>query len=368
MSTSTKARNRTIDILRLTAAFAVICLHNFSGSGVWAGEVIVTLSRFAVPLFFLFSGYFSAGFSRKRKLWQVLRIFTLTLLSNLAYLALVLSRVPGGAFMVQLRLQELLSPLNWQKFLLLNESPFSSHLWFLGALLYCLTLDLLCGCLFGRFIKKIPEGCRPNYRKAAAAAAGALLAVGLILYDICVIGGKTTGLTTSFFAGPIDTLLLFRNFFFFGLPFFLFGKLIRHSNFAQKPLPNLAYALGIPGLCALALVEQYYWGVLELYCGSILLAFLLMHLALCHPLAQGGTLVGLLGWLGQNTSLTIYIVHIYFLDLFRDQYWANFSWQYEPGIYHLIPIGVFLASLLVGVAVGLAKSGLTALKRRRANG
>ena len=101
MSTSTKARNRTIDILRLTAAFAVICLHNFSGSGVWAGETIVTLSRFAVPLFFLFSGYFSAGFSRKRKLWQVLRIFTLTLLSNLAYLALVLSRVPGGAFMVQ---------------------------------------------------------------------------------------------------------------------------------------------------------------------------------------------------------------------------------------------------------------------------
>ena len=136
----------------------------------------------------------------------------------------------------------------------------------------------------------------------------------------------------------------------------------------RSPLPNLAYALGIPGLCALALVEQYYWGVLELYCGSILLAFLLMHLALCHPLSQGGTLVGLLGWLGQNTSLTIYIVHIYFLDLFRDQYWANFSWQYEPGIYHLIPIGVFLASLLVGVAVGLAKSSLTALKRRRANG
>ena len=58
MSTSTKARNHTIDILRLTAAFAVICLHNFSGSGVWAGETIVTLSRFAVPLFFLFSGYF----------------------------------------------------------------------------------------------------------------------------------------------------------------------------------------------------------------------------------------------------------------------------------------------------------------------
>ncbi len=53
-------RNLTIDILRLAAAFAVVCLHNFSGSGVAGAEETVALARFAVPLFFLFSGYFCA--------------------------------------------------------------------------------------------------------------------------------------------------------------------------------------------------------------------------------------------------------------------------------------------------------------------
>lgn len=363
MNTNAKVRNHTIDILRLAAAFAVICLHNFSGSGVWAGEQIVALCRFAVPLFFLFSGYFSAGFDRKRKLRQILRIFVLTVLSNLAYLALDLSRVQGGSFMVKLHLQELLTPQSWQNFLLFNESPFSSHLWFLGALLYCLLLDLLFDCLFGRFAKNMLQWPLSFCRKIAAVAAGVLLGTGLIIYDINAINGVDFGIEFGENL-RVSTLLFFRNFFFFGLPFFTFGKLIRKSAFPVKPLSVPGYVIGIIALNALILIENWCWGTLEVYCGSILLTFLLMHLALSHPLSNGGKWVRLLGWLGQNTTLTIYIVHIYFLDLFRNWYWANLPWQYEPGIFHLIPVGVFLASLLVGVAVGLVKTGFAAWRRK----
>lgn len=364
-------RNHTVDILRLAAAFAVICLHNFSGSGVWAGEQIVALCRFAVPLFFLFSGYFSAGFDRKRKLRQILRIFLLTILSNLAYFALDLSRVQGGSFMVELHLRELLAPQIWRDFLLFNESPFSSHLWFLGALLYCLLLDFLFDCLFGRFIENSLQCTLSVYRKIAAVAAAAVLGTGLIIYDRETIYNAINGIDFGIEFGEnlrVSTLLFFRNFFFFGLPFFTFGKLIRNSDFPAKPRSVPGYVIGIIALNAFILIENWFWGVFEVYCGSIILTFLLMHLALSHPLSNGGKFVRLLGWLGQNTTLTIYIVHIYFLDLFRNWYWANLPWQYEPGVFHLIPIGVFMASLAVGVAVGLVKTGLAARRRKRKAG
>lgn len=344
---SNAQRNHTIDLFRLMAAFFVVCLHHFTGSGVFGGEEIVAVSRFAVPLFFLFSGYFSAGFDRRRKLRQILRMFLLMIFSNLAYLALDLMEQPN-AYMVSYRFREIFTPKsNWRNFLLFNQSPISEHLWFLGALLYCLLLDLLVGLLWELLCKK-PFRARP----LLAGIAGALLAGGLVLYHVLTNNPRIN-----------YPLYAYRSCLLFGLPFFLFGKLMNGSKLIQKPLPAPVYAVLLFAGCGLTLMEYKLLGVWELYLDSILLAFTLMHLALCHPLANGGGIVRALGWLGQYTTLTIYIVHIYVLRQVQGLYWAHLPWQFEPGLFHLIPLGVFLISLAVGVLVGLLKTGLAAWKK-----
>ncbi|WP_322168940.1 acyltransferase [Acutalibacter caecimuris] len=326
----TKARNNTIDLLRLIGAFAVICLHNFSGSNVAWAEEVVALARFAVPLFFVFSGYFSVGFTARRKWMQAAKLFLLAVFSNLAYLGVDLSR-QVSAQAAQHRLRELFSAGRVWDFLLFNESPISGHLWFLGALLYCVLLDIL----FSAAAQKLP------YKKAALGALSALLLLGGLALYHTLAPRPAAGFQ----------LYHYRNFLLLGLPFYLLGKLLKICS-PLRPLPGWAYWVLIPGCCALALGEFKALGVWELYLGAALLALVLAHLAACHPLAAPNKPVAALAWLGRYASLPVYIVHIYFLDLIRGAYYAYLPWQREFGLYHMLALFTFLVSLAAGAAVG----------------
>lgn len=340
----TKTRNNAVDLLRLVAAFAVICLHNFTGSGVIFAEETVALSRFAVPLFFLFSGYFAAGFSTKRKWRQALKLFLLAVFSNLAYLALELSKQPPTEYAIRYRLRELYSTGKVWELLLYNESSVSAHLWFLGALLYCILLDIL----FSTVTKKL------RHRTAVLGSLSVVLLFGgMALYHLL-----TRSLPYAY------KLFYYRNFLWFGMPFYLAGKLLRDNPVLQKPLPLAAYAGLIAGSCVLCMGEFKLLGPWELYLGSILLALTLAQLAVSHPLVQPKAPVRALAWLGRYASLPVYIVHIYFLNLIRDAYYANLPWQYELGLFHLIPLATLLASLCVGAVVG---AGISLWGRRKRN-
>ena len=319
MDAQLRQRNHTIDLLRLAAAFSIICLHNFSGSGVAGAEETVALCRFAVPLFFMFSGYFAAGFDNKRKLRQFLRILIWAVLGNLMYLAREL--LPQqNAYAARMRLSQIFPPGSWRNLLLFNESPISAHLWFLGAFAYVLLLDLLLGWLFD----KLPRWTRWCITLA-------LMLGGLTIYQL---------LTRD--PGVDFQLYHYRNFLLFGLPFFLL--------FAW-----------------LTLMEYRSFGPWELYMGSILTAFLLIHLALNHPLYNDPKPVRVLSWLGRETTLAVYLLHIFFLDFLRGLYWQHMQWQYEFGIYHLIPLGVFALSLAVGAVLALGRAGVRKLLSKRAH-
>lgn len=340
----TNTRNHPIDLLRLVSAFSVVCLHNFSCSGVACSEEVVALARFAVPLFFIFSGYFAAGFTPRRKWKQALKIFLLALFSNLAYLAVDLAR-QTSPFAVRYRLKELFSAVKIRDFLLFNESPISGHLWFLSALLYCILLDLL----FTLVTKRL------KHRAAFYGVTAALLLLcGLALYQVF-----TRDPAVEF------QLYYYRNFFFLGLPFFLIGKLLWTRESLRRPLPKWGYLLLIFGSCVLTLVEFKLLGVWELYLGSAVLAAALAHLAVCHSLAEPKRPVRALAWLGRYASLPVYIVHLYFLDRLKGAYYANLPWQYEFGLYHLLALFAFLISLAVGAAVGAV---ICLLKNKRQKG
>ena len=98
--------------------------------------------RFAVPVFFMITGFFYSDTIRKGKQKkQILKILRIGILANLFYFVWDLFVVYYyGTGNIEGKLQKLLTPEKIRDLLITNESPFRSHLWYLGAILYVLIL------------------------------------------------------------------------------------------------------------------------------------------------------------------------------------------------------------------------------------
>ncbi|MFR7900638.1 MAG: acyltransferase family protein, partial [Ruminococcus sp.] len=80
-----KRRWTCIDILKCLAAIAVVEIHKPSGNT--GGDEFLILCRFAVPVFFMITGFFTRKqWRRHGRLKQFGKIFTITIGANLFYL------------------------------------------------------------------------------------------------------------------------------------------------------------------------------------------------------------------------------------------------------------------------------------------
>ena len=80
-----KRRWTCIDILKCLAAIAVIEIHK--PLEIQGGDEFLILCRFAVPVFFMITGFFyPETVAKKRELKQFGKIFTITIGANLLYL------------------------------------------------------------------------------------------------------------------------------------------------------------------------------------------------------------------------------------------------------------------------------------------
>ena len=79
------SRADNIDVLKAICAFLIVCIHvPFPGV---AGEYFTALTRIAVPIFFMITGYFySDVIDRHREVIQIKKIFRLLIEANLLYL------------------------------------------------------------------------------------------------------------------------------------------------------------------------------------------------------------------------------------------------------------------------------------------
>ena len=133
-------RNKSIDIFRAVAAFFIITVHvTFAGT-----TVFVPVARYAVPFFFILSGYFVFSKDVLSALYkQIKKMFVLVLLSNFLYglffLAISFLKTKD---IVQI-LSSLISLETILKFIFLNEPLFFGHLWYLSAFLYCLIFAVI---------------------------------------------------------------------------------------------------------------------------------------------------------------------------------------------------------------------------------
>ena len=192
----------------------VVCIHiPFPGS---VGNYITALSRIAVPIFFMITGYFYSDVVKKgRTAGQIKKLFILMVEANLIYFVwkwlytAVLSDVSflSSTFTVK----------NMLKFLFLNDSPLSGHLWYLGAILYSLIIVFIANNLK---LGKILYWLTPV----------------LLLMDL-VFGKYSLVLFNREFP-----YILVRNFLFVGIPYFCIGRMIR-EGLGQKIKKNTAALL-----------------------------------------------------------------------------------------------------------------------------
>ena len=138
-------RNRTLDMVKAICAYAVVLLHvHFPGN---AGIIANVLARFAVPVFFMVSGYFcfrgdDTEFIRTgKKIRHVLKLM-LVAFPVCCLWELIQNHIDGAS--QKEWLEALVSGEHIRQFLLYNNSSqVKWHLWFIPALLYCYLLFAL---------------------------------------------------------------------------------------------------------------------------------------------------------------------------------------------------------------------------------
>ena len=291
------------------------------------GEIIKGIARFAVPLFFLISGYFAYGREdavlRRREihilrlyvgavavyyLWAAIRYF----LSQRTFAQMGAELFPDGGRTVS-------------DLLFFNRTAMAPHLWFMGALVYCY--------LFYRLL------ARKRLEERTYLLIPVLLAANLLL-------GEGRGLTGI--AVPVRWI---RSFWLTGFPFFLWGSWFacREKQGGLQLHRGAGMAL-VAGGMLLSSVECLWSGYDELYVGSILTAGGLFSLALAFADLGKGSL---LARIGERDSANIYLWHM----LLRN--FAALAFL-MAGVYETMA-----CQLLMPFLVGAASTALAELMYRR---
>lgn len=294
-------RNICIDGLRLLAIFLIICIHKrFPGV---VGGIFEPITRIAVPLFFIISGYYCLEISKNRDKikYRIIKVLKLTIYSNILYLVWDSIRFSHKAFL------NCFSLININHILLTNESPFEAHLWFLGALLYSLIFIYVCSYL-------------KNYK--------IIYSLIPILLSLNLIFGKYSYLIFKHILhihSSIEFLypyLFIRNWLFLGIPFLLLGNYIYLNKnrlldlFSRRLVITLIIIFSILSILEKYLLVYSSLNVLhDLYISTIFLAFACFLFALQNPQLGSNDFARL----GEKYVLLMYIIHpiiIYYFNKF----------------------------------------------------
>ena len=277
-------RNKALDQLRLIAAFLVVVIHApLPGS---VGAVIEAMTRIAVPVFFMISGYYALGKSKEQLLKSVKKTAFLLLWSVVLYFIweLLWSFYHKNTYEMLCGIFSLKTLLET---VLLNNGSLLGHLWFLLALLCCYLL-------YAFALQKLTLGKR-------FCLALSLLIGCFVIREIL----KANGISDPFY--------YLRNFLFIGVPFFLLGGIVN-----QKKAGLLSVKAGVWIIAAIAgmlaaIAERLLIGACDLYFGTVIASvalFVLMQnptVPVCAVLAR----------MGSKHAGNIYIFHVMVIGVFN---------------------------------------------------
>lgn len=317
-------RYEGLDFAKLICAFAVICIHtSFSGK-----KYVEPLTRFAVPIFFMITGYFYSTIKHNKREWlQIKKTIVLFIYSNLLYLVWGVVRCVLSDESFSNLIGSILSLKAWIKFICFNESMFAGHLWYLGALIYVLVIVLAVDKYSNRekLYKFIP----------------------VFLLSNVIFGNYST-----IIFGERVPLILTRNFLFCGLPFFLLGDALREkqNKFSNKQLLVVAIISVILTIAEnLFLLNTGTVFNVDCFIATPFLAYSLFVLFLENRAISNTPFLFKISQLGKNTSTIVYIVHPIAKniavkmvnDLGRDIPYLNAIWRYTAPLVIMISCTLF---------------------------
>ena len=230
-----KQRWTCLDILKCLAALAVVEIHK--PLDVQKGTEILILCRFAVPVFFMITGFFYPEIRARKREWRQLgKIFVIAICANLFYLLWDTFLAWEEGKKISEILLNRLEDKAPEDYILWNFSPLVPHLWYLQALLYVLVIAVLVEYL--------------GLRKLAYLAIPVLLVGNLIRGNYSLL----------FWKKDYCHIYYARNFLYCGLPFFWLG-----CWFGERKEQLAAYLnknrmalllIGVPVFWKMALMER----------------------------------------------------------------------------------------------------------------
>ena len=207
-SRAEQSRADNIDILKTICAFLIVCIHvPFSGR---VGAYFTTLTRIAVPIFFMITGYFySDTVARHKEEQQIKKILYLVVEANMLFLIWNIALNVLRRENIVAYIRSIFTGKNILKFLVLNESSLAGHLWYLGAILYVLIIVSL----MDKF----------DCRKILYYLTPVLLIADLVFgkYSLLIFHREFP-------------YILVRNFLCVGIPYFCIGNLVREKRWSEK--------------------------------------------------------------------------------------------------------------------------------------
>lgn len=276
--------------MKALCAFLIVCIHvPFPGK---VGAYFTTLTRVAVPVFFMITGYFySDTVARHKEKHQIKKIGGLIIEANMIFFIwnITLNVLRGENIVAYIR--SIFTGKNLLEFLALNESPLAGHLWYLGAILYVLVIVLL--------VDKL------NCRKLLYYLTPVLLIADLVFgkYSLLIFHQEFP-------------YMLVRNFLCVGISYFCIGNLIREKRCSEKwnkkVLQVLIIVFVITSLAErFVLVNAGLNATRDHYISTTFLAICLFVYTLKSDWHNKGLAV-----IGRKYSTWLYIIHPIFITVF----------------------------------------------------
>lgn len=325
-------KNQAIAWAKLVAALFVVLIHvKFPEP---FGSLATCLARFAVPLFFAVSGYFSYRISPGkilRRLKSTGKLYCIALL--LAVLGSTAAACHYGVPLPEHLLRFVPDFGDLSGLLLVNQTPFpdTGYTWYLLGLTVCYLIFWVYTGFF--------EEDRISYRP--------LYTVSILLLCMHLLMGEM-----SPSQGSYVPYLLYRNGLFMGLPMFSLGLFIReyHSRILRCYRLNDGKLVGLLLLgLVLTLIQWKGSGTGELPPGTVIQTAALMLLLAKHP-GFGPTRISVSAL--NTVSTVIYLIHLPLLGIYEAFLLPAMQFPRE---YWLRPVLIQLMSLLIGIVCAILK-------------
>lgn len=211
-----KHRNIGLDILKVIAAFLVVCIHApFEDE---FGKDLKAVARCAVPIFFIITGFFySKKIDSSKTNKSILKLLKFCVISNIFYIIfqMILCSIDGKEQIILFK--NIFNKESIKNLLIYNESPVYFHLWYLNALLYVLIIM--------KFVSKY------NMMKYMYIVTPVLLILDLVYgkYSLLILHREIP-------------YIQIRNFLFVGIPYFCIGNYINEKIYSKiKEKSNKKY-------------------------------------------------------------------------------------------------------------------------------